>query len=76
MLQSPKFSDKHQKIGLTLVILYVIQLALGLVIHVLKTPSLFGGQRPPQNYLHVVLGIAILALAAYNVGCLELASCL
>jgi hypothetical protein len=48
-------------------ILYVIQLVLGLAIHILKTPSLFGGRRPPQNYFHVVLGIAILALAAYNV---------
>ena len=26
-----------------------------------------GGQRPPQNYFHAILGLAIIALAAYQV---------
>jgi len=30
-------------------------------------PSLFHGHRPPQNYFHVILGLATLALAAYQV---------
>ena len=30
-------------------------------------PSFFRGHRPPQNYFHAVLGLAIIALAAYEV---------
>lgn len=67
MLQLPHFQDTHQRVGLALLILYVLQVVIGLVIHFFKTPSLFGGQRPPQNYIHVTLGIAILALASYQV---------
>ena len=66
-LQTPHFYDKHQKIGLALLILYVVQLCLGLFIHFVKMPSLFGGHRPPQNYFHAILGLAIFALAAYQV---------
>jgi len=29
--------------------------------------SIFRGYRPPQNYFHAILGLAILALAAYQV---------
>ena len=67
MLQFPHYQDTHQKVGLALLILYVCQAVLGLVIHFFKTPSLFGGHRPPQNYLHVTLGLSILVLAAYQV---------
>jgi hypothetical protein len=67
MLGMPDYEDHHQKIGLTLLILYIIQLAFGFFIHFVKMPSLFGGHRPPQNYVHILLGIAILALAAYQV---------
>jgi len=66
-LLSVHFFDRHQKIGLALLILYVAQLALGLFIHYVKMPSLFRGHRPPQNYLHGILGISIFALAAYQV---------
>ena len=69
MLGMPDYEDHHQKIGLTLLILYIIQLAFGFFIHFVKMPSLFGGHRPPQNYVHILLGIAILALAAYQVHC-------
>ncbi|KII84247.1 hypothetical protein PLICRDRAFT_179510 [Plicaturopsis crispa FD-325 SS-3] len=66
-LGTPNFMDIHQKIGVVLLILYLAQLVLGAVIHFFKTPSLFSGRRPPQNYLHAVLGLVILALAAYQV---------
>lgn len=47
--------------------MYVIQLVGGIVIHYFKTPSLFRGHRPPQNYMHAILGLAIIALAFYQV---------
>ena len=56
-----------QKIGLALLIMYLVQLFVGLFIHFVKIPSLFHGHRPPQNYFHAILGLAILALAAYQV---------
>jgi len=59
--------DPHQQIGIALLAMYVTQLLLGTVIHFVKLPGLFRGHRPPQNYLHVALGLAILALAAYQV---------
>jgi hypothetical protein len=65
-LQSGDYNDPHKKIGLALLVLYVAQLALGAFVHAVKLP-LRGGHRPPQNYAHAVLGLAILALAAYQV---------
>jgi len=59
--------DPHQQIGIALLALYVTQLLVGTLIHFVKVPGLFRGHRPPQNYLHVALGLAILALAAYQV---------
>jgi Na+/H+ antiporter NhaA len=56
-----------QNIGVTLLLFYVGQLALGIIIHTFKTPRLFNGRRPPQNYFHAVLGLSILALAGYQV---------
>jgi hypothetical protein len=52
-----------------LLILYLIQSFLGVFIHAVKFPSFARSRlhRPPQNYLHAVLGLAILALAAYQV---------
>lgn len=55
--------DPHKKLGLALLILYLVQVIVGLVIHFFKTPKLMGGRRTPQNYFHVALGIIILALA-------------
>jgi len=69
-LDDPDERDPHQKIGLALLAMYVAQLVLGLVAHFVKFPRLFWGgmlHRAPWNYLHVVLGLAILALAAYQV---------
>ncbi|KAG6853356.1 hypothetical protein C0991_005030 [Blastosporella zonata] len=61
------FVDTHQKTGLALLILYVAQLLLGMFIHFYKFPSIFHGHRPPQNYLHVFLGLVIMILAAFQV---------
>lgn len=70
-LEFPMLQDPHQKIGVALIALYAIQLLLGMFIHFIKLP--IRGHRPPQNYFHVVLGLAILALAAYQVrACLNL----
>lgn len=66
-LQTGHFFDPHQKTGLALLILYVAQLLLGIVIHYFKFPSLFRGRRPPQNFLHVFLGLVIFILAAFQV---------
>jgi len=60
-------SKTHGNIGVTLLLCYVAQLALGIIIHKFKTPRLFNGRRPPQNYFHAVLGLSILALAGYQV---------
>ncbi|KAF8823544.1 hypothetical protein HHX47_DHR10000120 [Lentinula edodes] len=62
------FLDPHQKMGLALLILYVLQLLLGLFTHFIKLRSPFGpGTRSPQNYFHVFLGLVILVLAAEQV---------
>ncbi|RDB30646.1 hypothetical protein Hypma_005765 [Hypsizygus marmoreus] len=60
------FIDTHQKTGLSLLVLYVVQLLLGLVVHFLKLPW-FRGRRPLQNYVHVLLGLVIFIVAAFQV---------
>jgi len=60
------FNDKHKKIGLALLVLYALQLCLGMTIHFFKMPFM-GGHRPPQNYFHAILGLSIIALAFYQV---------
>jgi cytochrome b561 len=62
-----QLQDPHQQIGIALLALYVTQLLLGTFIHFIKFQGLFRGYRPPQNYLHIALGLAILALAADQV---------
>lgn len=66
-LESGHYDDPHKKIGLALLILYIAQLVIGLTIHYFKTPRLFNGHRPPQNYFHALFGLAIIALASYQV---------
>ncbi|KAJ7751516.1 hypothetical protein DFH07DRAFT_525863 [Mycena maculata] len=63
---TPHFSDPHQKMGLALLVMYLLQVFLGAFIHWVKLPFRFPGGRPPQNYLHAVLGLAIVALASYQ----------
>ena len=62
-----QWMDPHQKVGLAILILYTIQLLLGLFIHYVKIPNLGVGRRPVQNYVHVFLGLSILVLAAAQV---------
>lgn len=57
----------HGKVGYIVIWLYIGQLFLGLVIHYVKIPVPFLGHRPPQNFFHALLGLAILALANYQV---------
>ncbi|KAL0067391.1 hypothetical protein AAF712_005620 [Marasmius tenuissimus] len=58
------FSDTHQKLGLAAFILYFVQVLLGVFIHKIKLGK---GRRPPQNYLHAILGLAIIAIAMAQV---------
>jgi hypothetical protein len=57
----------HQKIGLALLLLYLVQIVLGPAVHLFKMRSIFRGHRPPHNYLHVAVGLSIIALASYQV---------
>ncbi|KAG7085768.1 hypothetical protein E1B28_003309 [Marasmius oreades] len=62
------FYDPHQKMGLTLLILYVVQLLGGASVHWIKTPSRFGsGTRPLRNYFHGFSGLVIFVVAASQV---------
>jgi len=60
------FRDPHQKAGLALLVMYLVQVSLGAFIHWVKFPFRFPGGRHPQNYLHVTLGLAIVALASWQ----------
>ncbi|KAJ6499792.1 hypothetical protein DFH09DRAFT_328824 [Mycena vulgaris] len=62
----PHFTDPHQQVGLALLIMYLIQVSLGAFIHWIKFPFRFPGGRHPQNYLHVLLGLSIVALATWQ----------
>jgi hypothetical protein len=62
------FDQEHtQKVGLALLVMYVIQVFLGAFIHWVKLPFRFPGGRHPQNYLHAILGLATVALATWQV---------
>jgi len=65
------FSSTHKKVGLAIFILYILQASLGTIIHFFKpTPSKASHparRRPPQNYLHAILGITILALSFWQI---------
>ncbi|KAF8175535.1 hypothetical protein BJ912DRAFT_1024479 [Pholiota molesta] len=61
------FKDPHQKMGLALLILYVLQLCLGTFAHSVKFSTLFRGHRAPHAYLHAVLGLVIFACAQWQV---------
>ena len=67
LLESNHYQDPHQKIGLTLLILYCLQLSIGVFVHFFKFPDIFRGYRPPHSYFHVILGLAIIILAQYQV---------
>lgn len=51
--------------GTVILVLYLVQCELGAVIHFFKPKNARG--RPPQNYLHAVLGIAVLCLGMWQI---------
>ncbi|KAI0288575.1 hypothetical protein BC826DRAFT_680155 [Russula brevipes] len=62
--------DTHKRIGLVIFGLCIAQMSLGTFIHyvrVFRVSFPFGSRRPPQNYMHALLGLTILALAEYQV---------
>ncbi|KAI0769437.1 CBD9-like protein [Trametes elegans] len=67
-VQAPHLNDEHKRWGVAIFVLYFAQIALGAVIHWVKPTSWIAGKRrPAQNYVHAVLGIAIVAFAFYQV---------
>lgn len=62
-----QYKDPHEKMGLALLILYVVQIFLGMVAHAAKLPRIFRGHRPPHAYLHAILGLVIFACAQWQV---------
>jgi len=61
----PKIWGTHAQAGVLLFVLYGTQCLLGGVIHFVKPVK--ATRRPVQNYAHAILGIAIIALAFYQV---------
>ncbi|KAJ7049971.1 CBD9-like protein [Mycena amicta] len=57
--------DDHKKTGIVLFALYFAQCVLGAIIHWVKPKRAL--HRPPQNYLHAILGLAIIALSLYQI---------
>ena len=72
----------HKRWGAALVVLYIVQVLLGVFIHYVKpsatamtarrqgklsAPFVRPGKRPAQNYFHAVLGLAIIAISFYQV---------
>lgn len=57
----------EQNVGVVIFALYITQIVVGALIHFVRIPVLFVGHRPPQNYFHALFGLAILAMAAYQV---------
>ena len=62
----------EQNVGVVIFALYIAQIVVGAFIHFVRIPVLFVGHRPPQNYFHALFGLAILAMAAYQVRLLPL----
>ena len=56
-----------QTIGFAIFGLYIAQVTLGALVHFVRIPFPFLGHRPPQNYIHALLGLTILAMAEYQV---------
>jgi tellurite resistance protein TehA-like permease len=54
-----------QKTGIIVFALYFVQCFIGALIHYVKPKN--STRRPPQNYFHAVFGLAIIALAMYQI---------
>ncbi|KAI9511396.1 hypothetical protein F5148DRAFT_344255 [Russula earlei] len=66
-MSAPEPLDHHGIIGYVILSLYISQFVIGAFIHYIRIPSLSIIHRPLQNYFHAVLGLAILAIAGYQV---------
>jgi len=65
---SGHLNDPHKKIGVSLFIMFIAQLLLGLTSHFVGPPRIsLLLHRSPQRILHILLGLAIFALAFYQV---------
>ncbi|KAH7076324.1 hypothetical protein BKA62DRAFT_733415 [Auriculariales sp. MPI-PUGE-AT-0066] len=58
---APHFDGSHEKLGLVLCVLYVVQCSFGAIIHFVKDGN--RQRRPPQNYIHAILGLLIMVIA-------------
>ncbi|KAI0747891.1 hypothetical protein C8Q80DRAFT_701525 [Daedaleopsis nitida] len=54
----------HQICGVVLFVLYIIEVALGTLVH-LRRPKQ-GPSHPPRNVIHVVVGLAVFGLSIYE----------
>ncbi|CAK5265915.1 unnamed protein product [Mycena citricolor] len=54
-----------QTTGIVLLVLYLLQVALGAVIHFVKPKN--STRRPIQNYFHALLGLTIIGLGLYQI---------
>ncbi|PPQ97336.1 hypothetical protein CVT26_006570 [Gymnopilus dilepis] len=59
------FGDSHRKYGIGILVLYLAQCALGAFIHFVKNKN--RTRRPPQNYLHGLVGLITIGVAMYQV---------
>ncbi|KAI9061724.1 hypothetical protein FKP32DRAFT_1677918 [Trametes sanguinea] len=69
LAESGPVNDVHKKWGITIFVLYLVQLAIGLTIHYVKPRAWASGRgrRPVQNYFHAVFGLLIIAFAMFQV---------
>ncbi|KAF9531597.1 hypothetical protein CPB83DRAFT_76559 [Crepidotus variabilis] len=58
-------NDAHKRWGIAIFVLYLAQCGLGAFIHWVKKQNRV--KRPPQNYIHAVFGLAIIAFSGYQV---------
>jgi len=61
------FNDPHKKAGLAILILYIVQLMLGLFSHFANTTHIPGVYRSPQRIVHILLGLALFGLGFWQV---------
>ncbi|GJJ12194.1 hypothetical protein Clacol_006435 [Clathrus columnatus] len=61
------FNDPHKKSGLAILILYFVQVMLGLFSHFANTNPIPGVYRSPQRILHILLGLTLFGLGFWQV---------
>lgn len=61
------FNDPHKKAGLAILILYIIQVFLGLFSHYVNSPTIPFVYRTPQRILHILIGLSLFGLGFWQV---------